>query len=319
MKFLTYIGVVFATLILLVGICFLPIWDQATISDDGLQHATTDIPDSENLQATLTSITQRLSTSTRVNLSDLVKIKEISLTNTEHLQLIASTEKLMEAYLADSQKASFHCVDAHTTCPLGLTRDIGLALALHAEYHTLRKNTNKADQLLQAGLNLSSALSSDPSLSTIQLLLAVAIGNFQLQIIEKYPVLRRPTSAAPIPLTAVRSSLIDEYGFFKATILQKSDVAVSYWQQPNRTINEMADFTKSSIEIGTTACDQVLSPETVARLDAIVQKKKSYASQPWRPNWLGSAQQSIWLTSLAPTLRTQVCDFNVRLEELKSL
>ncbi len=246
----------------------------------------------------------------------MVKIENLSLKNNEHVKLIKSTEELVEIYLKDSQKDKFSCLSDNPDCSLELARDIGFALALHAEYQAQSNNHKKAEQLLQSGLKLALALANNPTDTAVHLLIGLAIGNANLEVIEDNKNLSVKAKEYTIPLEVVKRSLIDDYLLFKSGVMGDQAPRTTYWMQSNRTVNEMADFTRGAIELSTTACEQTIDANNLTKLETIAQQKRAQAMQPWKQNLRGSILQSVWLHSSFLTLHTQVCDFNKRLQNL---
>ncbi len=305
MKILRYIFIFLVVNVTIISIGFLPIWDQELASDTDLDRINNEIPVSEDLRTDFEALEGRLSTTTIENLNELVNIDSVSLSNPTHQKAIASTQKLIDAYLNLPHKVAINCNNEHS-CNVSLIRNIGFALVKHADFQFQKGNTAGAKKLITRSFDLSQSLSeSEPN--SIELLIALAIRKQSIEVVKKHPNIDFDSEEYTIPLTSISAVLRDEYQFFKSAVsFEKSH----YWRQPNRTINETAAFTRQAIVISSTPCGTELPPETVLELDTFIAHKQKAVSQPWKQNWLGSAQQSIWLSTITQPLRQQVCALN---------
>lgn len=293
-----------------IGLALAPIWDISTVNDSDLQRQTVTVIASENLHTTFVDIAGRLSTTTKQKIQDLNSLKSVSPKNSTHLSLIAATEKLVTTYTLNSKYSYFSCTK-YDECHLSLIRDIGFVLARHAAFAASNGDQQQAEMYVEQGLALSAKLAQDPAVSTIQLLIAIAISHEHITVIENNNLTISNPEMYTLPLTAIRNSLIDEYFLFKTATNQTKE---RYWLQPNRTDDEIANFTRDAIKIGTSDCEQALPDSEVAHLDNFIAHKKSKAVQPWYPNWLGNQAQAVWLNAgVGAKLRSDICDINNKL------
>ncbi len=235
----------------------------------------------------------------------------------------ASKQKVYQCPLTYGQNSFYN-----KPCSFLALRTYGDLTAFHARYHVSIGDYNMASAYTESLLRFGSLVANqDVPFALIEHLIGVALYGFALDILETNPKLvafmQKRLPNYRISAEAQVNTFKSEYLSLKETILDgmvvtdsNGRIFSSYYHQPNRTINTLAEMWRINIKNVSTVCGTQIDDSEFKAYEA-TRKNETIFSYALKPNFTGRQLIYTVMASLG-NVRDKRCEVNNRLEALAS-
>jgi hypothetical protein len=315
-------------------------WDDATINDADLLVVPPPAPEKNNA-ATYIAIQNDLTKNDQEILDRTPIYKEKAFYSSDNLRLsdtavrayVTESRVLVQAFVTASKQNVYQCPLSHgqnsfktDTCNLGVLREYAELAAFHAQYALSINDYGAATLYTESILRFGKlVVNQEMPFGQIDYMVGAAIYRTALDILESSPVLVKMMQGTlmgyEIPSDAPVVAMKSEYRSRKGIVLEFMEAKDSetghrstYFHQPYRTINIMADLFR--IDIKNLAIDCAVPIDNSAFETHL--NKNSFEvtfSSLVKPNRTGRMYLKM-LMSPAASSRGLHCEINTRLEAL---
>lgn len=327
LQILTILTLLPGTIFLLLSVIFT---DQALQDDSAMRLGMTEsISDSNNLYITLTNLGDELPLAAKAA-DELVSKYSISWNRATANELLQQLQPHVDAYMTGANQ-EYQCPTSVNDfsmdielCKLNLLRDYAQLMQFAALTEAERGNPVLAQTYAVASIEVGLTILESDNVTLIEYLVGLASLNIGLDTLEtlmEENVLNRTTvrqqlTEVSIPIESLRTPMQREYLGMRLALEDNLDLPQTYLYHPNRTRNELFTFMTHVAESSVESCPPDNSiPSTDMGLIGYVEKVRSNALNPTRPNMIGNMYLSVVIASLGD-VRNNVCEANEQINSL---
>ena len=330
-KFLKILLIILGSIVSLVVISFLPIWDDASIVDSDLTATiATAVKPADNAYEILPKFSELTTTETNalelINTTAPLADRLGKLTPTQQKKFITDTTGLVEKFKQASAKPAYQCPKLQNVygraaegCDLSTLQKISQVTAIHAYYHGTNGNVSEATKLAESLLKLAHLIQQqeEPGM-LIEYLMSMAMKLNAVDIIDAKITQPLVTTKYQIQPVFIENALLREYKDTKAMILEGfgPNAIATYWFQPNQTINDFAKFTRVDIARIVVPCGK--TPDMTAATNAFNRIRQPLDLKLLlNQNFKGNLLLNVILAGYGGQggIRDKACELNTRLSK----